>query len=267
MKDLIKREAADLGFALVGFTTAHPVDQKAYLAAAISEGRIGTMNWLARDPAKRCDPASLLPGARSVICCALQYGEKGIRPLPATPATQPTNVIARSEATKQSPSAEKRKARFARGLDYHKVVHSKLEELWDNIKQRAPDAHAKFCVDTSPILEKALAARAGVGWIGKHTILINEKLGSWFVLGEIITDLKIEPDEPAKDLCADCTLCINACPTNALKASHTLDANLCVSYLTVEHKGKVPSHMRQFIPEGAYGCDICQTACPYNVNK
>ncbi|MBU0727639.1 tRNA epoxyqueuosine(34) reductase QueG, partial [Patescibacteria group bacterium] len=174
-------------------------------------------------------------------------------------------VIA-SEA-KQSPLTQKSKARFARGQDYHEVVREKLEELWNNIKQHALEARAKFCVDTSPILEKALAARAGIGWIGKHTILLNEKIGSWFVLGEIITDLEIESDEPAKDLCADCDLCINACPTNALKASRTLDANLCVSYLTIEHKGEVPSHMRKHVSQDTYGCDLCQQACPYNVNK
>jgi epoxyqueuosine reductase len=265
MKDKIKQKASEIGFALVGITTARQLDEEAYLKNAIAEGRIASMNWLSRDPIKRCDPSSLLPGARSVICCALAYGKNGLTAIDS-------HLLCKEGAGEADKSnlvypAKKLRARFARGLDYHDIVRQKLEELWNTIKQHAPNARAKFCVDTSPILEKALAARAGLGWIGKHTILLNEKLGSWFVLGEIITDIEILPDEPVLDLCADCDQCINACPTNALKAPRTLDAKLCVSYHTIEHKGKMPLHIQRFISDNSYGCDICQEACPYNINK
>ena len=236
MKDFIRQLATEIGFAAAGFTSADPADDVAHLAAAAREGRIASMRWLARDPARRCDPRALLPGARSVVCCALAYGEEGIA----------GGVGRRGVGV----------ARFARGAEYHEVVRAKLGALWAAIAARAPGAQAKCCVDTSPILEKALAERAGLGWIGKHTVLVNEALGSWFVLGEIITDLAIEPDAPAADRCGNCCRCLEACPTRALAAPRLLDARKCVSYLTIENR---PSG-----PGGAYGCDACLEACPYN---
>lgn len=240
MKDFIKKKAVEIGFGAVGVTTAEPVDAQAYIKDAIDGGRIAEMKWLARDPRARCDPASLLPGAKSVICCALCYGVGGLSP--------------------REDSGDMRSARFARGSEYHEAVRAKLEALWNFIRERELDARAKLCVDTSPILEKALAQRAGLGWIGKHTVLLNEELGSWFVLGEIITDIEIEPDRPARDMCGECRSCIGSCPTGALIAERVLDARRCLSYLTIEapHLGS-PSH------GCSYGCDICQEACPYNL--
>jgi len=247
MKDFIKSRAAKLGFSRTGMTTADPVDAERYLRGAIEGERIAEMKWLARDPSARCDPRALLSGARSVICCALAYGDEGF------------------PSRESRISSHEKRARFARGADYHVVVRQKLEELWKAICERAPYARCRICVDTSPILEKALAARAGIGWIGKHTVLIDRDLGSWFVLGEIVTDIEIEPDSPIENMCGDCMKCIDACPTKAIDSPQELDARKCISYLTIEapricsasHELRVTSH-------DSYGCDLCQEVCPYN---
>ncbi|MFA4975000.1 MAG: tRNA epoxyqueuosine(34) reductase QueG [bacterium] len=229
MKNLIKKSAVECGFSLCGVSSAAPVDDLPYLEVAIEEGRVASMKYLVRDPAGRCDPRALFPAAKSVICCALAH-------------------------------------RFARGADYHDEVKQKLGLLWDAIRGRAPDARAKICVDTSPILEKALAQRAGLGWIGKHTVLVNRELGSWFVLGEIITDLEIEPDPPHDDLCGDCTKCLEACPTRAIISPRELDARKCISFLTLEapRLRSAGSELQAATRGFSYGCDICQEACPYN---
>jgi epoxyqueuosine reductase len=247
MKDLIKSKAMESGFSAVGVTSADPVGESAHLEGAIGGGRVAEMGWLARNPKARCDPRSLLPGARSVICCALAYGDGG---LPSPESRVPSSGTM---------------ARFARGADYHVVVREKLEQLWKVIQVKAPDARCKICVDTSPILEKALAARAGLGWIGKHTVLLNRELGSWFVLGEIMTDIEIEPDPPASNMCGECRKCIDACPTKAITSPQELDARKCISYLTIEAPRLAPPSPGSRVPSsGSYGCDLCQEACPYN---
>lgn len=243
METFIKKYAKSLGFNLVGITNADPLDELGRLDDAISSGRIAAMKWLAKAPLKRCDPRSLMPTAKSVICSALKYGENGLG---------------------QSQHVDRRRARFARGEDYHSVVRNKLEALWQEIKQKTPEANAKIAVDTSPILEKALAARAGLGWIGKNTLLVNRQSGSWFVLGVIFTDLDLMIDKPAANMCGDCVSCIDACPTSALVKANTLDANKCISYLTIENKGPIPEKINALVPDGAYGCDLCQIACPFN---
>lgn len=247
MESFIKGKAVGVGFDAVGITTADPVVEVDHLKAAISSGRTASMGWLGRDPRRRCDPASLLPGAKSVICCALAYGDDGLSSHESR-VTSPEKV-----------------ARFARGADYHEVVREKLGRLLDFIKERASDARAKLCVDTSPILEKALAARAGLGWIGKHTVLINEDIGSWFVLGEIITDLELEPDAPVSNMCGECRRCIEACPAGAITTPQELDARKCISYLTIEAPRQASSSHESLVTSpGSYGCDLCQEACPYN---
>lgn len=244
MKAFIQEIAGRIGFSATGISAAVPAGNFAHLQDAIASGRVGDMVWLARDPERRCDPAAFLPRAKSVICCALAYGERGI------------------EGGKVA--CDERRARFARGAEYHEAVRTRLERLWAKIQERFPSARAKLCIDTSPLLEKALAQRAGLGWIGKHTILLSERLGSWFVLGEIVTDLELEPDPPCADRCGDCRACMEACPTGALIAPRVLDARRCIAYLTIENKGPIPEVMHPFVPEGAYGCDRCQEACPYN---
>jgi len=243
MKDLIRKRALDLGFAICRVTTAEPVSSE-LLIQWIDQDRHGHMRYMARDPQRRCDPRTLLPEAKSVICCALVYGDEGI-------VSNPFFASHESRVTNHGSVA-----RFARGADYHVVVREKLGELVAAIKENAPGAKTKCCVDTSPILEKVIAARAGVGWIGKHTLLVNPDLGSWFVLGEIITNIELEPDGPIKNMCDACTKCIDGCPTNALTGA-SLDARKCISYLTIE--------CRDDRNDSAYGCDMCQEACPYNV--
>ena len=202
-----------------------------------------------------------------MICCALAYGEDGLKD---------------SQCGQYSQDG---RARFARGAEYHAEVMLRLGLVWDAVKRRAPKARAKLCCDTSPILEKALAQRAGLGWIGKHTVLVNRELGSWFVLGEIITDIEIEPDPPHEDMCGDCTKCLDACPTKAIVSPRELDARLCISYLTTGRTGpgtrnqepgkafRVPGSRSQVpdcrsqIPGSEYGCDLCQEACPYNTDR
>lgn len=269
IKDVIKQEASCLGFAVVGITTASPVDHLAYLEEAVSAGRIGQMSWLARTPATRCDPRSLLPGAKSVICCAMAYGDDGIDTTSAG-IGQGGPVSPQGSSLHLSKEDGGRIARFARGQDYHEVIRKRLEVLLDVIHERHPDARAEICVDTKPVLEKAIAARAGVGWIGKNTVLLNER-GSWFVLGEIIIDFEIESDAPAKDNCGSCTACIDACPNGALIAPYRLDARRCISYLTIEANRRCPGvaglGSRVSDPGSAYGCDLCQEACPYNTRR
>lgn len=278
MKALIREKGKALGFTRIGVTSAAPVDAEEHLRTAIADGRIAQMHWLARNPARRCDPTALLPGARSVICCALPYGEHGCHSEQGEESPCSCNAGDSSLTLRMTSQV----ARYARGADYHDVVRAKLEALRAAILERAPGTRAKLCVDTSPILEKALAQRAGIGWIGKHTVLVNETLGSWFVLGEILTDLELEPDAPAIDRCGTCRACLDACPTGALPEPRVLDARRCISYLTIEARphrliehqacdgGQAPrssapsDHVSRVTCHEAYGCDRCQEACPYN---
>lgn len=243
MKEKIKKFALTLGFTSVGITSTEKILLENNLNASITAGRNAEMKWLARNVEKRCDPKSILPSAKSVICLALPYGECGI------------------EGTED---CDQKKARYARGKDYHDVALEKMHTLWKFVKEIFPDAQSKFCVDTSPILEKALAERAGIGFIGKHSILINESLGSWFILCEIITNIELEPDQSAKNLCGDCKKCIEACPTKAIVAPFCVDSRRCISYWTTFSKSLAPPEIAQSIPDGTFGCDICQEVCPYN---
>jgi epoxyqueuosine reductase len=235
----LRQRSAELGFAACRIATADPVPIDR-LEAWLDEGHHGGMRYMARAPRDRCDPSSLLPDAKSVICCALVYGEDGLRSL-KSPKSVGTSPV----------------ARFARGDDYHVVMRSKLAGLADELCRILPEASAKCCVDTSPLLEKALAERAGLGWIGKNCLLINPEFGSWFVLGEIVTDAELEPDEPIENRCGDCRLCIEGCPTGALDG-RMLDARQCISYLTIENR---------HVPGAEYGCDLCQEVCPFNWNS
>lgn len=243
MKDKIKKLALSFGFASAGITSAEKIPAEKYLYESTQSGRNAEMKWLARDIEKRCDPRSIFPEAKSVICLALAYDERGI--------DGPENF-------------DVKKARYARGKDYHDVAKEKMAALWNEILNLLPDAKAKFCVDTSAILEKALAERAGLGWIGKHSILLNEELGSSFVLCEIFTDIELSPDAPAENRCGECDRCINACPTCALISPFCVDSRLCISYWTTFSKSPPPENVAKLIPDETFGCDLCQSACPYN---
>ncbi|HLA68930.1 MAG TPA: tRNA epoxyqueuosine(34) reductase QueG [Bacteroidota bacterium] len=240
----IKKAALDTGFSKVGIARIeHLSGESAHLTEWLGRGFHGTMGWMARNMEKRQDPRRILPGARSMVCVALNYHTDA----------------------KHSDKPESGKiSRYAWGDDYHEIVSKKLEELARRIVQLAPGSRSKAYVDTGPVMEKAWAARAGLGWQGKHTNLITKDFGSWVFLGEIITDLDLSPDEPIADFCGTCTACIEACPTDAIVQPYVVDSNKCISYLTIEHKGEIPSELHPQLKQWVYGCDICQDVCPWN---
>ena len=242
----IKRRAVELGFDLVGIAPADPSPRKDYVRRWIDESRAGSMEYLARRFDERTDPGTYLPGAQSVVCVAINYHV----PLEPPPPEESAH--------------HGRVARYALGGDYHELIKSRLHALADWMRDLAPGARTRACVDTAPVLERELAARAGIGWVGKHTGVLNASLGSWLLLGEILTTLDLPPDQPATDHCGSCTRCIDACPTAAITAPYQLDARRCISYLTIEHRQDIPSEFHAAIGDWLYGCDICQDVCPYN---
>jgi epoxyqueuosine reductase len=209
----------------------------------LREGAHGEMNYMERGEEKRCDPQKVLLGARSIVVLALNYfqGEQ----------VQASEAIAKGKI-----------ARYAWGDDYHQVVERKLDKIDKFLREFG--GRQKCYVDTGPILERDHAAQAGMGWHGKSTMLIDEQLGTWFFLAEILTTLQLTPDEPVPDRCGTCERCIKACPTGAITAPHRLDARRCISYLTIELKGSIPLELRPLIGDRIFGCDDCLDACPWN---
>src|SRR6059058_972749 len=202
----------------------------------------GEMNYMERGEEKRCDPQKVLPGARSIVVLALNYFQ--------------------GEQVQASEDAKGKIARYAWGDDYHQVIESKLDKIDTFLRDFG--GQQKYYVDTGPILERDHAARAGIGWHGKNTMLIDERLGTWFFLAEILTTLELPPDQPVADRCGTCERCIKACPTGAITAPHRLDARRCISYLTIELKGPIPLEFRHLIGNRIFGCDDCLDACPWN---
>ncbi len=243
----IKQAARRAGFDLVGITSAEPLGQESFFRDWLAQGFQGDMEYLRRHIETRCDPRRLFPGARRIICTALSY------------YTGPANLpVAPSQG---------RIARFAWGWDYHIVMKVKLVRLMDEIRLLAgPSVRMRAFVDTAPVLEKCLAARAGLGWIGKNSLLLHPQFGSWLVLGEIITDLELSCDSPLADGCGKCTRCLEKCPTAALVQPCCLDARRCLSYLTLESKKPIPAEFAGRMNQFILGCDLCQDACPYNQN-
>jgi epoxyqueuosine reductase len=240
LTEQIRKEARALGIDKIGIARATALEAEgAHLREWLGRGFQGTMSWMSRTAGKRADLQTVLPGARSVISCALNY-------------YTPWSHAAEPSLGKIS--------RYAWGDDYHDVLGRKLEALAAAIGSAAPEANTRAYVDTGPVMEKAWAERAGVGWIGKHGNIITQELGSWVFLGEIITDLVLEYDTPETDQCGSCTLCIEACPTQAIAEPYVVDANRCISYLTIEHHGQVDHPLEGWV----YGCDVCQDVCPWN---
>jgi epoxyqueuosine reductase len=246
IKKRIREEALSLGFGAVGFAGASESPYAERLAAWLAAGRHGTMRWMARDPARRSDPRAVLPRARTVVSVSVPY-YRGDWP---------------AEAGGDAPRG--RIARYAWGRDYHKRIRRKLKLLARAILDLCPDARWLAYVDTGPMLDRAWAERAGIGWIGKNTNVILQGRGSWSFLGEILTDLGIEPDPPARNHCGTCTRCIAACPTGAIVGPYQLDARRCISYLTIEHRGAIPLEFREAVGTRIFGCDDCQEVCPWN---
>ena len=241
----IKREARRLGFEKVGIAKAVPLGAEGErLKDWLARGYQATMGWMGRNADRRIDPENVLAGARSIVSVALNY---------YTDVRHPDD----DQAGKIS--------RYAWGDDYHTILALRLERLLAFVRDRDPHANGKAYVDTGPIMEKAWAQRAGIGWIGKHTNIITGDLGSWVFLGEIILDIDLECDPPATDHCGSCTRCIDACPTHAIVEPYVLDASRCISYLTIEHRGELPASVEGELNGWIYGCDVCQDVCPWNL--
>ena len=239
----IKAKAKQIGFDLVAITSAEPSAYAKYLNQWLAEGRAGSMQYLSERVAERTDPSQYFPGARSVICVASNY-RVNLNPGPT--------------------QGQARIARYALGSDYHKTMTDRLHDLADWLRHSYPGTETRSSVDTAPVMEKELTARSGIGWMGKNTCIINDKIGSFILLGQILTTLDLPFDEPALDRCASCTRCIDACPTQAISAPYQLDATRCISYLTIEHRENISVELQSQMGDWLYGCDICQDVCPWN---
>jgi len=245
--DSIKRRARELGFDLCGVAPAAAFPELAFLRQWIDRGYAGTMAYLPRTAARRSDVRRVVPSARSVIMTGTVYNTR------------------KPYSTERADPARAEVARYAWGPDYHEVLGQRLEALLAWMRAQHPEPFdARAYVDTGPVQERVYAQYAGLGWIGKNTCLINHEAGSWVLLAEIICSLPLEPDPPALDQCGSCTLCLEACPTEAFVGPHVLDATKCISYLTIEYRGDIPEEHRTAIGNHVFGCDICQEVCPWN---
>ncbi len=270
LAETIKRDALALGFDAVGVSRvansspsatepspslplnpAIPLPHLLFsrLTEWLQRGYYGTMAWMTRDPSRRSDPQQVLPGCRSMVSVGMNY-------------------YTHNRANEQPGMG--RIARYAWGKDYHTVMSQRLSQLEAKIAALAPVVSTKSYVDTGPIMEKAWAQQAGLGWIGKHSNLVSAECGSWLLLGEILTTLDLDPDEPATDLCGSCTLCIQACPTGAIVEPYVVDARLCISYLTIELRGGrevISDDLAAQMGNRIFGCDDCLDVCPFNLRS
>ncbi len=242
----VKEKGFSLGFCKVGVARADSLAEEGHrLREWLARGYHGTMEWMARNFDRRVDPRAIMPSARSVVVVAMNYY---------------------ADVSRTDKPGIGKVSRYAWGDDYHDLVKVRLIRLKDFIRSALPSATAKVYVDTGPILEKAWAVRAGVGWLGKHTNILTRDYGSWIFIGELLLDCELEYDEPIADYCGTCTLCIEACPTDAIVEPYVLDSNLCISYLTIEYRGaEIPEGLADRFDQWVYGCDICQDVCPWNV--
>ncbi len=247
LKAWIQHEARALGFANLGVTSPNVSDQLPFLEQFLADGFAGDMHYLAENIEKRGDASLLLEGTTSVLCVQMNY-------------------LAEPPPHRYVPDAPNQAivSRYAQGRDYHKVVRGRLKQLALRIEAQIGPFQWRPFADSAPILEKPLAERSGLGWTGKHTLLINKKAGSFFFLGELLTNLDLPFDSPATAHCGSCTACIDICPTQAIVAPYRLDARRCIAYLTIEFKGVIPIDLRRGIGNRVFGCDDCQLICPWN---
>ena len=243
----LRAMAAEFGFDALGVTGVALPQDEVYLQRWLAAGRHGTMSWMARHGLRRARPAELVPRTIRVISVRMNY-------LPR--ARDAAAVLADPQAAYIS--------RYALGRDYHKLMRRRLARFADRLASRIGTFDYRAFVDSAPVLEKALARQAGLGWVGKHTNVISRDAGSWFFLGEIYTDLPLPVDQPVSAHCGSCRRCIDVCPTDAIVAPYQLDARRCISYLTIEHDGPIPEALRPAIGNRIYGCDDCQLVCPWN---
>jgi epoxyqueuosine reductase len=246
LKQAIKDKARRLGFSLAGVTSSEGPQHYSAFEAWLNADMLGTMRYLAeeRSRTRRADPKQILPECKSILVLAMPYS-----PVISEKQTDPPNI-----------------ASYARGMDYHDIIPARLKLIVEFIEEQlGHPVPNRYYTDTGPILERDLAQRAGLGWIGKNTMLINPAVGSTFFIAEILLGIELEPDLPfATDHCGTCTRCITACPTGCILPDRTLDARRCISYLTIELKGDIPEELRPMMKDWIFGCDVCQQVCPWN---
>lgn len=240
---LVKQKARAVGFDLCGIASVEPASRAGHFRAWLDAGKAGEMHYLINRFDERTDPRTYFPQAKSAICVALNYF-----------------IEQKSESTGED---DLKIASYARGLDYHDYVKDRLWKISDWLRRLVPDVQTRCATDTAPIMERELARRAGIGWIGKNTMLIHPAVGSFTFLGTIFTSLDLPVDEPMNDHCGTCTRCIEACPTQAIEP-YTLDARKCISYLTIEHRDEIEAELKSKLSNWVFGCDICQDVCPHN---
>ena len=241
----IKDKGIELGLGAVGIASVAPPQHAAVLYDWLKRGFAGEMGWMGRTSEARADPGRRFPWARAVVVAAVPY-------LPYRDDRHAQAGLVRHVA------------RYAAGRDYHRVLGDRLSALALFIEAEAPGARTRAYTDTGPLMERELAARAGLGWLGKNTNLIGPRGNSWLLLGEVLTDLDLPPDGPVADHCGSCTACLDACPTGAIPAPYLVDSTRCISYLTIELRGQIPAGKRADLGDWAFGCDICQEVCPWN---
>jgi len=243
----IRSWGQELGFQQLGFTDVNLEKHRPYLEEWLARNFHGEMSYMARHHELRCNPDKLLPGTLTAICVRMDYSATSENSL------QPLQVTNRAYV-----------ARYARGRDYHKLIRKRLQKLAQRIESAVGEFGYRAFVDSAPVLERALAEKAGLGWIGKNTMLINKQAGSWFFLGELFTDLPLPVDSQDDDHCGSCNACLDICPTDAFVAPNQLDARRCISYLTIESKKAIPEELRPLMGNRVFGCDDCQLICPWN---
>jgi len=244
----IKCWGRELGLQQLGIADTELSVHEQRLERWLDNGHHGDMEYMARHGRRRSRPAELVPGTVRVISARMDYLSAAARPAAELLQESGTALI----------------SRYALGRDYHKVLRKRLQRLAARIEKSIGAFGYRVFVDSAPVLEKALAEKAGLGWIGKHSNLLDRRAGSWFFLGEIYTDLPLPVDEPAKNHCGDCVRCLEACPTRAIVGPYQVDARRCISYLTIEHRGAIPEELRPLLGNRIYGCDDCQLVCPWN---
>jgi len=249
----IRQWGEQLGFTRIGIADVDVASAAERLDAWLADGRHGDMDYLRRHAGLRADPARLLPGALRVIAARMDYLPRGT-----------TDDWAPREFDRIAKPDEAVVSIYARGRDYHKTLRERLQKLASRIEAEAGRIGYRVATDSAPVLEVELARKAGLGWRGKHTLLLSQDAGSMFFLGEILTDLPLPIDAPTSDHCGTCSRCIDICPTQAITAPYQLDARRCISYLTIEHHGSIPVELRPLIGNRVYGCDDCQLVCPWN---
>lgn len=244
----LKKEAAGLGFEACGVSRAERLDEESRrLEKWLLDGRHATMEWMERNFDKRTDPTILVDGAKSVVSVLQSYYQPVERP--------PSEDVAKI-------------SRYAWGDDYHGVMKEKLYALYNWLDERTGGISGRVFVDSAPVMDKAWAQRSGLGWIGKHSNLLNRSMGSYFFIGELIVDVELATDDPVTDHCGSCTRCIDACPTDAIYQPYAVDANRCISYQTIENRSAhIPEELHEQLEGWVFGCDICQEVCPWNKFK